>query len=100
MRIEVVSGDSKRADAFIEECLVHLARCGVAAERVPAAAWIDLPDRTGPLLRVVLGGDPDSDSITDVPSLLRRMAELGVIAVSAMDDEQLLMKRLGELGYL
>jgi hypothetical protein len=97
-----IFGDSTSANTTAEECLIHLARCGIVANRVPGAAvLIELPDCAGPPLRVQVGPESNAaGAITSVSALLRRLAELGAIPVSVGRDEELLMSRLIDLGYL
>lgn len=101
MHIEILAADSRMADAVAEECLVHLARCGVLAQRVPDRPWIELPECTGPPLRLHVGAaSEDPGTSTSIPALMRELARTGAVPASGAMAEELLMSRLVDLGYL
>jgi hypothetical protein len=92
MRIEIQAETGDAAGAFAEECLVHLARCGVVATRVPDSTVVEIPDAAGPPIVVRAGTDP--------AILLRQLVTSGAIPAAGAADEELLLARLVDLGYL
>ncbi len=98
MLIEITGNRPLAADAAAEECLVHLARCGVLAVRLPGTTRIQLPECAGPSLRVDL--DAPESANGPIAALLLRLVETGAIPAIALQDEELLMTRLTDLGYL